>query len=137
MRAVEGNLGRLPYGEVRKNADGRTPTLVLCSRNAHDKNVLVRRPHIDQHGCHSKRGNARPCDHSGSQALAHCKGILDRYAGLAQDGSVIENFRNKGLARFFEDDDRRKLPVSQIDKIPRILARLNEAIAVQDMGLGL
>ena len=28
--------------------------LVLCSRNAHDKNVLVRRPHVDQHGCPSR-----------------------------------------------------------------------------------
>jgi proteic killer suppression protein len=49
--------------------------------------------------------------------------------------NVIENFRHKGLARFFEGDDRRKLPVSQIDKIARILARLNEARVVQDMGL--
>ena len=48
---------------------------------------------------------------------------------------MIENFGNKVLARFFEDDDRRKLPASQIDKIARILARLNEAITVQDMGL--
>jgi proteic killer suppression protein len=48
---------------------------------------------------------------------------------------VIETFRHKGLARFFEDDDRRKLPASQIDKIARILARLNEATTVQDMGL--
>jgi toxin HigB-1 len=39
---------------------------------------------------------------------------------------VIESFRHKGLARFFEGDDRRKLPASQIDKIAR---------AVQDMGL--
>ena len=100
---------------------------IICS--------LVRRPHIDQHGCPSKRGNARPCDPSDSQALANCKVILDRYAELAQDGSVIENFRNKGLARFLEDDDRRKLPASQIDKIARILARLNEAITVRDMGL--
>ena len=48
---------------------------------------------------------------------------------------MIENFRHKGLARFFEDDDRRKVPASQIDKIARILARLNEAVTVQDMGL--
>ena len=100
---------------------------IICS--------LVRRPLVDQHGCPSKRGNARPCDPSDSQALAHCKVILDRYAELAQDGSVIENFGNKVLARFFEDDDRRKLPASQIDKIARILARLNEAITVRDMGL--
>jgi proteic killer suppression protein len=41
---------------------------------------------------------------------------------------VIESFRHKGLARFFEDDDRRKVPGSQSDKIARILARLNEAV---------
>jgi toxin HigB-1 len=28
---------------------------------------------------------------------------------------VIENFRNKGLARFFEDDDRRKLAMTVQD----------------------
>ena len=48
---------------------------------------------------------------------------------------MIENFKHKGLAQFFEDDDRRKLPASQIDKIARILARLNEAMTIQDMGL--
>lgn len=64
-----------------------------------------------------------------------CKGILDSKDGLAQNRGVIENFKHKGLARFFEDDDRRKLPASQIDKIARILARLNEAVTVQDMGL--
>ena len=48
---------------------------------------------------------------------------------------MIEHFRHKGLARFFEDDDRRKLLSSQVDKIARILARLNEAMTVQDMGL--
>lgn len=48
---------------------------------------------------------------------------------------MIETFRHKGLARLFESDDRRKLPASQINKITRILARLNEAMIVQDMGL--
>ncbi len=48
---------------------------------------------------------------------------------------VIETFRHKGLAKFFEDDDRRKVPASQADKIARILARLNEAMTVQDMAL--
>jgi len=36
---------------------GRTPTLVLCSRNARPEKGLVRRPHVDQHGCPPKRGN--------------------------------------------------------------------------------
>jgi hypothetical protein len=35
---------------------GRTPTLVLCSRNARPEKGLVRRPHLDQHECPSKRG---------------------------------------------------------------------------------
>ena len=48
---------------------------------------------------------------------------------------MIENFRHKGLASLFEDDDRRKLPAPHIDKIARVLARLNEAMTVQDMGL--
>lgn len=48
---------------------------------------------------------------------------------------MIESFRHKRLARLFEDDDRRKLPASQIDKIARILARLNEAMTIQDMRL--
>src|SRR5262245_51355652 len=33
---------------------GRTPTLVLCSRNARPRKGLVRRLHVDQHGCPSK-----------------------------------------------------------------------------------
>jgi len=33
-----------------------TPALVPCSRNAHNQNVLVRRPQWDQHGCHSQIG---------------------------------------------------------------------------------
>lgn len=48
---------------------------------------------------------------------------------------MIENFKHKGLALFFEADDRRKIPASQGDKIARILARLNEAVTVQNMGL--
>ena len=47
---------------------------------------------------------------------------------------MIENFKHKGLAQLFEDDDRRKLPAEQIDKIGRILARLNEGMTIQDMG---
>ena len=48
---------------------------------------------------------------------------------------MIESFRHKGLRAFFEDDDRRKIPAAQCDKIARILARLNEAVQAHDMGL--
>ena len=58
--------------------DGMTPTLVLCSRNARPQKGLVRRPHVDQHGCPSgrektselgmaiKRGNVLAWDKSAS-----------------------------------------------------------------------
>ncbi len=48
---------------------------------------------------------------------------------------MIESFQHKGLRRLFEEDDRRKVPAAHSDKIVRILARLNEAMTVQDMGL--
>ena len=40
--------------------------------------------------------------------------------------SVIQSFRRRGLQRLFEDDDRRRFPVAQIEKITRVLARLNQ-----------
>jgi hypothetical protein len=49
------------YSRLEISASGRngpTPMLVLCSRNAHYKNVLVRRPHLYQHGGPSRRGKA-------------------------------------------------------------------------------
>jgi hypothetical protein len=36
---------------------GRSPTLVLCSRNARPEQGLGRRPHVDQHACPSKGGD--------------------------------------------------------------------------------
>lgn len=48
---------------------------------------------------------------------------------------MIESFRHKGLRKLVEDDDRRKVPAAHGGKIARILARLNEAVRVQDMGL--
>ena len=35
-----------------------TRMLILCSRNAHDQNVLVRRAQRIRHACHSPRGKA-------------------------------------------------------------------------------
>ena len=48
---------------------------------------------------------------------------------------MIDSFRHKGLKKLFEEDDRRKVPAAHVDKIARILARLNEAVRAQDMGL--
>ena len=32
---------------------GKTPTLLPCSRNARPQKGLVRRPQLEQHGCHA------------------------------------------------------------------------------------
>ncbi|MBI2799475.1 MAG: type II toxin-antitoxin system RelE/ParE family toxin [Gammaproteobacteria bacterium] len=48
---------------------------------------------------------------------------------------MIQSFRHRGLRRLFEDDDRRRLPVAQVDKITRVLARLNQIMQPQDMDL--
>jgi proteic killer suppression protein len=53
---------------------------------------------------------------------------------------MIRSFRHRGLKRLFEHDDRRKLRPDLVDKIIRILARLNAAGSIDDMnvpGLGL
>jgi proteic killer suppression protein len=40
---------------------------------------------------------------------------------------MITDFRHKGLKRFYEDDDRSKLPAAMIDRIAIILAALDAA----------
>lgn len=48
---------------------------------------------------------------------------------------MILGFRHKGLRRLFEDDDRRNLNAQDVEKIIRVLARLNQARTPQDMGV--
>ena len=48
---------------------------------------------------------------------------------------MIASFRHRGLRRLYEDDDHRGLSLAHVDKIKRILARLDEATHVRDMGL--
>lgn len=40
---------------------------------------------------------------------------------------MIQSFRHSGLKRLFNQDDRRRLPAEDVDKIRRILARLDAA----------
>jgi proteic killer suppression protein len=46
---------------------------------------------------------------------------------------VIRTFRHKGLRRLFEEDERRRLPTEDIEKLRRILARLDAASSPDDM----
>ena len=58
----------------------RTPTLILCSRNARPEKGLVRRAHVDQHGCPSQRGKAselgRIIKKDGGRSMRAVKGGL-------------------------------------------------------------
>ncbi|MDP3899079.1 MAG: type II toxin-antitoxin system RelE/ParE family toxin [Mesorhizobium sp.] len=46
---------------------------------------------------------------------------------------MIRSFRSKQLRNLFEDDDRRKLPVGDVEKIRRILALLDAVTQVEDL----
>jgi toxin HigB-1 len=48
---------------------------------------------------------------------------------------MIRNFRHRGLRRLYERGERRHLQPDQVDKIERILARLDEAAEVSHMDL--
>jgi proteic killer suppression protein len=48
---------------------------------------------------------------------------------------MIRSFRNKGLKRLYEDDDARGLNRGHVEKLRRILARLDIATTPQDLDL--
>jgi len=48
---------------------------------------------------------------------------------------MIQGFRHRGLRRLYEKGDRRQLKPEHVDKIERILARLDEADEVGRMDL--
>ena len=48
---------------------------------------------------------------------------------------MIASFRHRGLKRFFEEGDPRKLPPDMVDRIKAILARLHQAEVIEDMNV--
>lgn len=48
---------------------------------------------------------------------------------------MIKSFRNKGFRRFAEKGDPSKLSVQNVDRIRRVLARLDGALVPEDMNL--
>jgi proteic killer suppression protein len=48
---------------------------------------------------------------------------------------MIESFRHKGLKLLFERGERRRVRADQVDKIERVLARLEEAAEIGNMDL--
>ena len=47
----------------------------------------------------------------------------------------MSSFKHRGLRMLFENDDRRRLAAAQVDKIKRVLARLDEATDIKHMAL--
>lgn len=48
---------------------------------------------------------------------------------------MIVSFKHRGLKRFFEQEDRRRLPPEMVDRIRAILARLHQAESIEDMNV--
>ena len=48
---------------------------------------------------------------------------------------MIVSFRHRGLKRFFEEGDSRKLPPAMVERTRAILARLHQAEVIEDMNL--
>jgi proteic killer suppression protein len=48
---------------------------------------------------------------------------------------MIRSFRNKGLKRFYESDDRRGIRPEHAPRLARILDRLDASVRPQDMNL--
>ena len=46
---------------------------------------------------------------------------------------MIESFRHRGLKRFYEDDDNRKLPPELVERIRDILTALDAALEVEEL----
>ena len=46
---------------------------------------------------------------------------------------MIENFRHKGLRRFYEDDDRKHLPPELVERIREILTALDAAESIEGL----
>ncbi len=46
---------------------------------------------------------------------------------------MIKSFKHRGLKRFFEDDDARRLPHNMLERVSLILARLDRAKTIEVM----
>jgi len=46
---------------------------------------------------------------------------------------MIASFKHRGLRRFFEDDDRSKLPPEMVERIRSILSLIEAASRIEDM----
>ena len=48
---------------------------------------------------------------------------------------MVRNFSSKALKRFAKNGDASKLPVPQVDRVRRVLARLEVSVTPEDMNI--
>ena len=48
---------------------------------------------------------------------------------------MIASFKHRGLRRLYQDDDHRGLSPAHVEKVKRVLARLDEATDIRNMAL--
>jgi toxin HigB-1 len=48
---------------------------------------------------------------------------------------MVENFKDRRLKRLYERGDRSKIRADLVDKVERVLARLDQALVIEDMDL--
>ncbi|MCB1778090.1 MAG: type II toxin-antitoxin system RelE/ParE family toxin [Candidatus Competibacteraceae bacterium] len=48
---------------------------------------------------------------------------------------MIENFKDRRLKRLYERGDRSKIRADLVDKVERVLARLDQSLVIDDMNL--
>ncbi len=61
--------------------------------------------------------------------------LFDRRHLTVYVREMIQSFKHRGLKRFFEDGDPRRLPRDMLDRISLILARLNRAKTIDVMNV--
>jgi proteic killer suppression protein len=60
---------------------------------------------------------------------------VDKHRLSHYGNSVIASFKHRGLKRLYADDDHRGLSPAHVDKIKRILVRLDEAVEVRNIAI--
>ncbi len=68
---------------------GRTPTLVLYSRNVRPEKGLVRRPHVNQHGCPSKERDRKRARRDHLEEFLQARQVLTQATTPSRDRRSI------------------------------------------------
>jgi proteic killer suppression protein len=68
-------------------------------------------------------------------SIRQCKVRIDICTAAAYTVAMIRSFRSKPLRLFAETGDASKLPIENVARLERILARLNASVLPEDMNI--